>query len=114
MNLDSGICTSYTLTNTAESGLMPAMKLVKNAEHYYLDRMVTYSRAYAALGANQNIDRLIRIHFDASIVSGMYIILEDGNQYRIEQVQAFYDEDGLKVLELTLARIGELYDVIPE
>ncbi len=108
-----GLLSLYSLQNTAEKGLKPAYKLVKIGEEYYGKRVVGYNRQYAALGANQSIDKLVRI-WQRPVRAGDYAILEDGEQYRIDFAQDLTDEDGLPVTDLTLARLEKYYDVADE
>lgn len=104
----------YSLRDTAEKGHMPAEKLVKYADEYYGERTVGYNRQYAALGADQRIDMLVRIWRNSAVRIGHYAILEDLNQYRIDFVQNLKDEDGLEVSDLTLRRLEDNYNVAAE
>lgn len=101
----------YKLKNTAEKGRKPAYSLVKFADGYYGERVVGYGRQYAAQGADQSIDALVRIWRNNEVRINDYAILEDGYQYRIDFVQHLLDEDGLEVTDLTLARLEANYDV---
>lgn len=111
---DDGVLTTCTLENTAQPGSMPVQKLVPVTTHFYGERTVGYNRQYAAMGVNEQIDLLVRVWRDSSIRIGMYVVMEDGNQYRIDNVQHLYDDDNLKVTDLTLRRLDELYDVAGE
>lgn len=111
MLLDSGILTIYELKNYYSAGRIPKQTLVEHSKHYYGERTIGFSRQYAAMGVNQQVDLLARIWHDRSIVIGMYATDEDGNQYRIDNVQHLTDEDGLRVTDLTLSRIENLYDI---
>lgn len=111
---DAGILTVCGLINRAEAGAMPDMALAKVTAHYYEDRAVGYNRFYAAQGVNEQIDLVSRIWRDTSVRIGMYAVLsqsENDGQYRITNVQHLLDDDGLKVTDLTLSRIEELYDI---
>lgn len=108
-----GLLSLYSLENTAEKGLKPDYRLVKTGTEYYGKRVVGYNRRYAALGADQSIDKLVRI-WQRPVRTGDYVILEDGEQYRIDFAQDLTDEDGLPVTDLTLARLEEYYDVAGE
>ena len=61
--MDSGTCRIYTVTDAAENGEMPAPTLHEYGDYEWAfeDRMISYSRQYAAMGADQQIDRIIRI-----------------------------------------------------
>lgn len=111
MILDSGILSLCTLQNTADNGKMPVMQLVLSEEAYYKERTVGYNRLYAAKAVNQQIDKLVRIWRNEDVEVNWYVILEDDKQYRVDAVQHLYDDDGLKVTDLTLSRLENYYDV---
>lgn len=104
----------YSLRNTAAKGMMPKEQLVKIGEEYYGSRVIGYNRQYAALGADQRIDELVRIWRNNQVRANHYAVLEDGLQYRINFVQHLLDDDGLEVTDLTLVRLEENYDVADE
>ena len=114
MNLDSGTLTVCTLQNRAEAGRMPVMALAQRSRHWYGERTVGYGRYYAAMGANQRIDLLVRLHQDRGIQSGMYAVLGNGEQYRIESVAQGGEDTELKWTDLTLVRLEDRYDVVTE
>ena len=103
---DAGILTIYKLTNVAENGRKPTEKLVKICEAYYDERTIGVTRAYAAMGAKQRIDMLVRVYNTALPIDGEYCIPEDGNQYRITLRQK--QGDGF---DLTLERLEAMLDV---
>lgn len=105
---DAGLLTVYKLVNVAEAGLMPTEKLVSICTAYYDERTIGITRAYAALGAKQQIDRLVIVYNVTLPADAEYVILEDGDQYRISLKQV----QGDAVL-LTLTRLEDLYDVSP-
>ena len=106
---DDGIITVCNLTDQADPGDMPKQVLVLYKRFYFQDIMVSFSRQYAAMGVNEQIDKLVRIWFDPSVRIGMYAIIND-EQYRITNCQQLYNKDGLKVTDITLARMGDNYD----
>lgn len=118
--MDDGMLTLCELSDTAEKGNMPKPMLVKLRSHYFEERTVGYGRQYAALGVNERVDYLIRIWRDAGVHIGMYAILtdyegqvnENGDQFRIDNVQHLTDTDGLKVTDISLYRMDQLYEVI--
>lgn len=112
MMLADGTLRLYTLQNMALPGAMPVPKLIPKypQDIFYADRVVGYNRQYAAMGADQFISKLVRI-WDMPVEVGEYVII-DGTQYRIDQVQLLKDEDGLKVVDLTLSKLEDRYDCI--
>ena len=90
---------------------MPQEKLIPRSVHYYGERTVGYGRQYAAKGVQEQVDMLVRIWQDRGVRIGMYILLETEEQFRIDNVQHLLDEDGLRVTDITLQRVDDLYDV---
>ena len=114
MIFDSGLVTVCTLQNTAEPGSMPQETLIPVLSAYYGERTVGYGRFYQAQGVNEQVDMLIRIWRTTAARIGMYAVLsqsENDGQYRITNVQQMLDEDGLKVTDLSLQRMDDLYEV---
>ena len=114
MNLDAGTLKICNLTNTAPRGTMPVEQLVPVSRHWFGNLTVGVTRLYAAMGANQQIDLLVRIRYDQSVTAGQYAVLGNGDQYRIDAVQQLVDDNGLKATNLTLSKVGDLFDVVSE
>lgn len=119
--MDAGLVTICTLENTAQAGDMPKMRLVAGDTFQFEERVVGYGRQYTAMGVGEQVDMLIRI-WRENVRIGMYALLtdyegqenEDGDQYRITNVQQITDDDGLKVTDLTLTRLDELYELFTD
>ena len=109
--MDSGTCRIYTVTDAAENGEMPAPTLHEYGDYEWAfeDRMISYSRQYAAMGVDQQIDRIIRI-WRTPVRIGDVVVIGD-EQYRIDNVQPTLDDDSLQVTDLTLRRLEENYDI---
>lgn len=117
---DAGQLTIYGLTNTAENGDMPVEKLIPVTEPLdFEEKAIGFGRQYAAKGANEQVDLLARVWRTPARI-GQYVTIayyegfDDGTQFRIDNVQQVYDDDGLKVTDLTLSRLEEYYDVAGE
>lgn len=80
------------------------------------------------MGVNQRIDLLVRIHQDLAIQGGMYAVLGNGEQYRIDLVYHGQDSNvrskmvdskyyrqptivDLPYTELSLSKLENNYDV---
>lgn len=113
MLFDDGAVIICKLENRASPGNMPDEHLVPFAQHDYGERTVGYGRQYAAKGVSEQVDMLIRFWQDRSVRIGMYAVIDE-EQFRIDNVQHLYDDDGLKVTDLTLRRLEDLYDVSAE
>ena len=111
MLLDAGTLTLCTLQNTAPAGAMPREQLVLGETCFYGERTVGYNQQYAAMGVNERIDMIARIWQNRAARAGMYALLDNGEQYRINFAQQRQDDDGLRVTDLTLERLDKLYDV---
>ena len=109
--MDSGTCRIYTVTDSAENGEMPAPTLHEYGDYEWSfeDRMISYSRQYAAMGVDQQIDRIIRIWRTPVRIGDVVVIGTE--QYRIDNVQPTLDDDSLQVTDLTLRRLEGNYDI---
>lgn len=116
--MDAGFITVCQLQDYQEPGDMPKQILVPLDLFQFEERVVGYNRQYAAKGANEQVDMLVRI-WRHPVRIGMYAVLSDyegqeceaGDQYQIQNVQNLLDDDGLKVTDLTLRRVDKLYEV---
>ena len=115
MMLADGTLRIYSLENTAAPGEMPREMLVETIPEdlYYSDRVIGVTRLYAAKGANQQISKLVRI-WDVPVEIGNYAVLDRQDQYRIDVIQPAKDDEGLKVVDLTLVREENHYEVLAE
>lgn len=108
-----GYCELCTVTNTAAAGDLPVEKLTIVDTAYYEKRTVGYNRMYAAMGANQSIDMLIRVFNTVAPTANkeLYVVFPDDNsvQYRVAMVQEIVDQEAL---DLTLERMEDLYEVV--
>ena len=103
---DAGILTYYTLKNISANGLKPKEALVAEGTAFYDENRISINRAYSAMAANQNIDKLVRAYNTDIPVNAEYVILEDGLQYRISLKQILGDH-----VDLTLERLEDKLDV---
>ena len=109
--MDSGTCRIYTVTDAAGNGEMPNPTLHEYGDYEWAfeDRMISYSRQYAAMGVDQQIDRIIRIWRTPVRIGDVVVIGTE--QYRIDNVQPTLDDDSLQVTDLTLRRLEGNYDI---
>jgi hypothetical protein len=110
---DAGKLKLYDLVNTAAEGDAPVEKLLFMGEEFYSEKTVGYNRIYAAMGANEKIDKVVRC-FNTDLPNAnavKYAILEDGKQYQITVKQMIVDED---CTDLTLVRVEDYFDVVSE
>jgi hypothetical protein len=110
---DDGIVFLAKLTDAAKSGDMPKEQLTKIGRFWYDERMIGLRRQYAAKGAREQIDMIVRVHgFQKEARIGRYAILGNGDQFRITNVSRGEDDaTNLRFTELTLERLDELYEL---
>lgn len=85
---NDGICTVYKVGNVAEPGNMPKDGLTLRAGPLrYEERIVGMSRFWVAQQAQSRISRLIRTQRVRAVEESDVVIMEDGRQYRIKQLQ---------------------------
>lgn len=96
---DGGILTIYALENVAEPGYMPEERLVQKCTAFFSYRTIGVNRLYAAIGANRQIDLLVRCWNTEIDPAWEYVIIDD-EQFRIDLAQPTDD-----ATDLTLTRI---------
>lgn len=115
MTLDDGVLKVCTLENKIESGKKPQEVLKPiTKEMYFGLKTIGYQRAYLAHGVNRSIDLIVRVFYNPKIKDGMYAVLsycDDNGQYMIDRIERRTDDDGEKVVDLTLVKLEDLYDV---
>ena len=87
---------------------MPREALVDQTEAFFSYREIGVTRMYAALGANHQIDLLVRAWVTDLDPGWQYVVIDD-TQYRIDVAQTVGDAD-----DLTLIRLEEKYDRFAE
>lgn len=87
---------------------MPKEVLVEQTTSFFSYRTIGVNRMYAALGANRQIDLLVRCWNTQLDPTWEYVVI-DGSQYRIDIAQPQDD-----AVDLTLIRLEEFYDLITE
>lgn len=102
---DGGILTIYQLSQTQEKGFMPKETLVEVATAFFSYRQIGVTRYYAAIGANQQIDLLVRC-WNTQLPDNAKFVVINGAQYRIDLAQPMED-----AVDLTLVRLEDFYDI---
>lgn len=115
MILDNGVLFICQLQNTAENGLMPVQKLVKVNKHWFQERTIGLNRQYLAKGVNERVDLYVYIHEDRKVRAGMYALLGNGEQFRINSVHHVIEENtNLKYTTMEMQRLDENYSVLED
>ena len=117
---DDGSVAICSLVNTSASGDFPQYILQEVIVQSFEERSIGLNRSYLAKGVDERVDMVIRIQNEGVRPRiGQYAVItgyefqenENGDQYRIDMVQPEFDENELRVFDLTLARLEENYDV---
>ena len=112
---DGGEAKIYKITDTSQPGDMPTEGIVLQSTYLFEERSIGMTRTYMAMQSNAKVDRLIRIWQDRSADVGCVCVITDGietdTQYRVVANQHTVNENGLKVTDLTLERLGTIYDI---
>lgn len=109
---DEGILTFYNLKSVALPGRKPIEQLVNlDVTAFYENKQIGVQRLNLAKGGDFSLDKLVRCYNTILPGECKYVILEDGEQYRIGAANAVVDEDGW---ELSLERLGNYYEVANE
>ena len=108
----TGALNLYELgTYQTSQGGMPHEALRYLGWTYYGERTVGHTRLYEARGADCRIDKLVRIPDRVTVRIGWYVILEDGEQYRIDAFSPVIVASNVRATELTLVRVEDRYDI---
>lgn len=108
MTFDDGTVIICDVENGAEPGKIPEKKLKYRETHCFSEQSLGIQRYYEAIKANQLIERVIAI-YQAPVSVNQMAVFEDGSQYLIRMVQPGVDENGIKIVKLSLERNGEQY-----
>ena len=112
MILDDGTVEIFKIHESAALGGKPKKIIRPRFEPcWYGELNVGYRRQYAAMGVSQQVDKLLRIWQERGITIGMVAVLDDCEQYRIDNVQHLEDEEREPVTHLTLRRLDRFYEI---
>lgn len=113
MTFDDGILTVWNVENTAQPGEKPVYGLTEKAQYYFGYDTLGINRYYTALQADQQISAVVIVPGWGDIKVTDVVSMEDGTQYVIQMVQAAKDENGLRIMRLSLERVKQDYE-LPE
>lgn len=108
---NDGVVNIYSVGNIAAPGNMPKEGLtLKVGSLRYKERTVGMNRFWAAMQNQTRVDLMLRVQRLRNISPHDVAIPNDGEQYKIIQVQ--YPEDvEPSVMDLSLERIDAVYDL---
>ena len=108
---NDGVLAVYSVGQSAGDGTMPrSVLLVKEKILRYDERTVGITRYWQGAQNNANISRLLRTPRRNNVSVQDVAIPNDGQQYRIRQVQ--YPKDVTPpCMDLSLERVDENYDL---
>lgn len=110
MTFDDGVIKIYSIDNIAKPGEIPAEGLVFYRSFCFSYLSLGVTRYYEALKANQNIESVICVYYDQALNTNQIAVMEDGAQYKIRMIQQDRDENGIRIMKISLERSGEQYE----
>lgn len=107
---NDGICRIYEVTNIAPPGEYPQEGIKAKVKLRYEERTVGMNRFWTAMQAHARIDLLIRTPRIRSINNFDIVVLPDGEQYEIRQIQYPKDVEPPS-MDLSLTRLETKYEI---
>lgn len=116
MTFDDGILTVYNVKNIAQPGDRPVKELEKKGQYYFGYGQIGVTRYYNAMQASQEVSAIVNIPGWNDVKNTDVVVLTESSdlQYQVGFVQPELDENGLRIMRLTLERIGQKYEVPAE
>lgn len=105
---NDGICQICEVHNIAAPGEMPKDGIAEKAKLRYEERTVGMSRFWAAMQAQSKIHLLLRMPQIRSVNDYDVVVLRDGEQYVIKQIQYPKDVEPPS-MDLSLERLDTKY-----
>jgi cellobiose phosphorylase len=108
---NDGVVNIYSVANIADAGKMPEEGItIKVSALHYEERTVGMSRFYTAMQNQAKVEQMLRVPRIDSVSSQDVAIPNDGNQYKIIQVQYPKDVEP-PVMDLSLERLEANYAI---
>ena len=108
--LRDGLLKVYAVKDVSEPGEMPEQGLELKYELKYDERMVGLNRFWTAMQHSARISFVVRCHRIDDVTNHDVVVLRDGKQYDIAQIQHPPDI-WPKVMDLSLVRRADAYDI---
>ncbi len=109
---DDGILKIYKVTNSAAPGETPVAALAFKTEFCFSYSEIGISKFFYAQQAGQTISAVCETYFDDTVRVNDVAEFEDGSQALVRMIQPTTNEDGIKIMKLSLERIEHSYDKI--
>lgn len=105
-----GVVEIYGVQNVAQPGYKPKEGLTPKIKLRYEEQRLGIQRYYSGMQNQVEIERVLRVPRAGHVSSQDVAITEDGEQYRIDLVQAAMDTYP-PAMDLTLAKIEQRFEV---
>lgn len=113
MILDKGTCSIYDKINIAVPGNMPKYKLKLKCQSWYGELNFETNPVNTAMQEMVETSARIRILQNREINNHNVVILPDNQQYEVTRAYHGTDEEsGEPITDLTLRKMGNVYDII--
>lgn len=110
MTFDDGILKIYERVLVQDKGFMPVSKLHLKSSYYFSYEVIGVTKFYEAKKTQDRLDESVSIYRDRSITYTDVVVLEDGTQYQISQIQHTFDDNGIQITKLTLMHLNEKFE----
>ena len=107
---NDGMCRICEVTNIADPGEMPKDGLKEKIKLRFEERTVGMSRFWSAMQDHARIDMLIRTQRIRGVNNFDIVVLQDGEQYQIRQIQYPRDVEPPS-MDLSLTRLETKYSI---
>ena len=116
MTFDDGILTVYNVTNTAQAGDRPRWGWRKYVYLFFGYDRIGVTRLYLAKQAAQEVSAVVNIPGWNDVKNTDVVLIPEPQplHYQVADVQPELDENGLRIMKLTLERTGQKYEVPTE
>ena len=107
---NDGVVRLYSVSSPEANAAMPTENLTLKHRVRYQARTVGMNRHFAALQAQVEVSHVLRCLRLRDVSTQDVAILDDGAQYRIEQIQ-YPSNVEMPCMDLTLERLEEKFEV---
>ena len=109
---NDGIAKIYSVNDISQSGNLPKKALKLKVDSFrYSERIVGMGRFWAAKQDLSIISQIVRVQRNDSVIEHDVVVLKDGKQYDINQIQYVFDVMPPS-MDLSLSRIEVAYEII--
>ena len=96
--------------NSIKNLVVSKIQILFKSSYYFSYEVIGVTKFYEAKKAQDRLDESVSIYRDRSITYNDIVVLEDGTQYQISQIQHTFDDNGIQITKLTLMHLNEKFE----